>query len=115
MLRAPRSMPGSRANLADLSGGVRLPLQAFVLMAVGQSPPGRDPCVSLERNHNPTTPCNYCCRTGGSHFVRIQTNRRIGAKRAPISSAAVQAASFELRAQSQILAGAAEDGYGGKR
>jgi len=47
-----------------------------------------DPVSVLERNRNPTFPLQLLLRDRRLHFAHIETNRRIGAKRALLSSAA---------------------------
>ena len=112
---APRSMPGSRANLADFFGGVRLPLQTFVPKLRAKAHVIERRVSVFERNNNPPLPCNL--RGGAGDRTSFISKRTVAsAPSEPLSSSpAVLAASFELRAGSQALAGAAEDGCGGKR
>src|SRR6188474_3159501 len=103
---APRSMPGSRANFADLFGGVRLPLQTFVPKAAGQSPRSRVVFPSLSEITIYPGPAT-CVAGRRSHFVHIETNRRIGAKRALVIL--VCGPGGEHRAPGRVA------GFGGRR
>jgi len=72
-------------------------------------------CQALSEITAQPSPCNCCCGTGDCTSL-ISKRTVASAPSEPYDPRLrVPAASFELRAGSQALVGAAEDGHGGKR